>query len=138
MGFLDLFKVKSEKKGFQIPRAPGSVTNESKLPKLPEFPAFRDDLEVFEKREVRKEKKELSIRDNLDHISSPIFVDFPMYKALMDEVSQVDVLLKEDDAIVIRMQGYGNDCEKEYNKFRKQLEDIQRKLIFSDKKLFSQ
>lgn len=134
MGFLDLFKVKNEKKGFQVPRAPGST--EAKLPKLPEFPAFKDDLEVFESKQVRKQESELKMRDSMEEMTSPIFVDFHMYKAMMDELAQVDVLLKEDDAIVYRMQEYGNDCEKEYSKFRKQLEDLQRKLIFSDRKLF--
>jgi len=133
MGFFDLFSVKSEKKRLDVPMAPGSF--QDRMPKLPEFPTFKKDVELFENSSVRKQDKQLRERNDLD-LKSPIFVEMASYKAMVDEIMQVNVILKENEAISLRFHDFTNDCDKEYGIFRKELEDIQRKLIFCDKKLF--
>lgn len=133
MAFLDLFKVNTERKKLDVPMAPGSVESR-KLPSLPEFPEM-DDIEAFEKKEMRKQDKEIKQREVLE-LKEPLFVEVSMYKAMLDEATQSANILKDDEEICLRLDDFEMDFDKEYAKFQKSLEDIQRKLIFCDKTLF--
>jgi len=133
MGFLDVFK-SNEQKRLDVPLPPSSLSSK-KLPKLPEFPAIKDEVEVYEKKQIKVQEKELDARDTLK-LEEPFFIEIHLYKAMIDEMNQTDMLLSENTEICSRLEDFKSDFDKEYVKFQKRLEDIQRKLIFADKKLF--
>jgi len=135
MGFFDVFK-SNERKRLDVPLPPSSLSSK-KLPKLPEFPAVEDEIQVFEKKELKVQEKELKERDTLK-LDEPFFVEVDLYRAMIDELNQTNLILKENDAICNRLEDFKNDFDKEYNKFQNKLGDIQRKLIFADKRLFRQ
>ncbi len=147
MGFLQFLKTK-EKEGFKfpskeeldIPPAPktGKIGEESK----PVFPAVAEEkeevnpIERFEKESMKIEKDELSEREDLE-LHKPIFVKNDLFKSMMDEIGVVGNTLKESEQIISRVGEFKSDEDKEFEKWRSQILDVQRKLIYAEKTLFS-
>lgn len=141
MGLFDVFKGKP--KSLEVPSAPPSFRTLPDVPSdLPEFPEIETEpskvaasIERFEKGAVREELGELEEREHLS-LKKPIFVDLDLFKSMMDEVGMTKKNLKAMDDGISRLEDFRGDKQKEFEKWRKALEDIQRKLIYADRTLF--
>lgn len=144
MGLFDVFKGKHKASNLEVPNAPPSVSTlpdiSSELPEFPESEISRkktiSPIERFQKKAVSEERKELEERENMV-LKKPIFVDLDYFKVMLDEMGMVKKHLKEMNDGLARLDDFRSDKQKEFEKWRKSLEDVQRKLIFADKTLFS-
>ena len=139
MGLFDIFKGKNRTSSFDVPSAPPSINTFSDIPAaLPEFPEVKrtkPSISKFEKRAISVEEKELGEREHLK-LQEPIYVDLDLFKAMLDETTMSKKHLKTMEDGLARIDDFRSDKQKEFEKWRKSLEDIQRKLIFADKTLF--
>jgi hypothetical protein len=150
MGLLNFFGVsKSKKESFDfperdeldIPPAPPSVGEE-----LESFPSAQSTrlsplsfdespVDEVEDEAVKVVREGLQERESLE-LTKPIFVRYKYYKAMLDEVGQLKIILKEAEDTLDRMEDFKEDEDKEFAKWRRELDDLQRKLIYVDKTLF--
>ncbi|MBW3014981.1 hypothetical protein KY330_01010 [Candidatus Woesearchaeota archaeon] len=137
MGLLDLFKSKS-KKNLEVPTAPPSMREVPE--ELPEFteekeiskPSF---IESFEAKAVKKEQSQLEEREHLS-LDKPLFIELDSFKAMVDEIGTVRRDVKNMNENLSNMAEMNIAKDKEFDKWRRTIEDVQRKLIFADKILF--
>ncbi|MBD3249477.1 hypothetical protein GF336_05510 [Candidatus Woesearchaeota archaeon] len=142
--FKKLFKggKKPSEKDLEIPPAP--PTKEE----LPSFPDIPKDISVPSKKEVpvptvenveddavKEQKKELEEREDLE-VKKPIFVGIENYKNMIDEIGLMKNTLKEAEDTIVRVSEFKGDEDKAFDSWQKQIEDIQKKLIYADKTLF--
>lgn len=125
-----------------IPPAPPSIGEELEaFPSMPSAPkesffsVESSPIGDVEDEAVRVVKEDLDIRESLE-VSKPIFVRYKLYKAVLDDVGQLKVILKGGEDTLDRMEDFKEDEDKEFVKWRRGLDDLQRKLIFVDKTLF--
>jgi len=156
MGFLDFLTGKKERRMSELPKLEGEDSELLKMPslddiptELPTFPSASSKEELkparsimpystedFEKSIMRRERKELEIEKDHLNVTMPLFVKVSFFKDVMDEVGVMRAKLKEEEDALFRMSEFNNDQNAEFDKLKKQIEDIQRKLIFIDKNLF--
>jgi hypothetical protein len=147
-----LFKKKKKDMGLpgkadiDIPPIPmGSMPEESI--ELPTFPS----LEEFEKPKKKEaapssvnEMEELAVKEVEDELeergglelTTPIFVEASFYKGVMDDLGVLKNVLKDSSDRLQMISDLRDDKEKNYNIWHKQIEDIQKKLIYADNSLF--
>lgn len=139
-----------EKGDIEAPPVPPSLTEE---PELPEFPSMEaEEVKVEAKPEAPKEEKapEPSVEEVEDkavkavekdleeaHEAKPLFIEAKLYKGVLDEIGQIKNSLKDNEGILDKLADFKDDSEKNYNAWHKQVEDIQKKLIFVDRTLFN-
>jgi len=68
--------------------------------------------------------------------TAPIFVRVDDYREIIDGTGRIRNNLKEATDIVLRMGELKNEQDKEFERWRLQLEDVQRKLMYVDKVIF--
>jgi SepF-like predicted cell division protein (DUF552 family) len=114
---------------------PWPVSKE-KPKELPSFPEIKKpEAELFEEEsvyEVGKEIEELKERIPL----RPVFVEVEKFKETLDDLNSAKVALKEGADVIAKLEEIRFEKDKAFEKWKSQLEDIQRKLIFVDKTLF--
>jgi hypothetical protein len=142
MGVFDFLKGKQRTEA-DIPPPP--PLEEEELPEFPEIPEEKDIKELLEKPEisiekiertaVREEKEEL---EEFEHpkYAKPIFVNVKNYRDVLDELGLIKNIINENTDVVSRVGEFKGDEDKEFEKWQKLVEDIQKKLIFVDKTLF--
>lgn len=95
-----------------------------------------EELASFAKEEERRayeiEKEELEEKVPV----KPIFVKADLFKGVIDEISSIRRKLKEVDDASTTLADLENDEQREFERWHIILEDIQKKLIFTDKSLF--
>jgi len=148
-----LFKKKErfglpEKGEIDIPPTPPLMQEE--YPELPTFPTFEEEktegagekkdltisaVDEMERQAIRGVEGELGEREELK-LTKPIFVEARLYKAVMDDVGVLRNVLKDSADMLQTMSDLKDDKEKNYGVWHKQIEDIQRKLIYADNSLF--
>ena len=148
MGFMNIFKSKKreslDKKELDIPPAPPtsdelpefpSPSEIGKMPKkIPKAPA-PPNMKKIEAEAVREQEEVLEEREELS-LTRPIFVPLENFRDVMDEVTLVKNILKENEDTLVRVSEFKEDEDKEFNKWENQIRDIQKKLIYADKTLF--
>ena len=144
MGILDFLKKKKpEEKSWsssiEVPNAP-PTSEELPEVKSPEKPIKSVDVPAsavddIEKKAINEQQEVLDERDELK-LHKSIFVSLESYKDMVDEIALMNNLVKENEDILIRVDDFKEDEDKEYKKWESQLKDIQKKLIFADKTLF--
>jgi hypothetical protein len=100
--------------------------SEKTFPELPDFPepSFTEIVaaeEIFEK-PIPPVK--------------PVFVEVDSFKGLLDDVNKMRSLLSGSKDGFGTIEGLRMEQDKQLNKWKSQLEDLQRKLIFIDRSLF--
>jgi hypothetical protein len=147
MGILEVFKKKnvqekSWKRELEVPRAPPEFGELPEIPTIKDIPKVRvseepesSDLEGFEEEAVEEQEEVLREREH-PSVKKPIFVSINSYRDMIDEISLVDNLIRENEDILVRISEFGEDSNKEFNKWDAALKDIQKKLIFVDRQLF--
>lgn len=66
----------------------------------------------------------------------PLYVKSDDYRGILEGAARIRDNLKEAADIILRMNELRNEEDKEFEKWRLQLEDIQRKLTYVDKIIF--
>lgn len=108
-------------------------------PRFPELPSEdAEDEPTYQRRmpdSSNKEKGPYAERTHI-HPDKPIFVHIDFFKGIYDDITVMRNTLKQNYEILGRMMDYKTDEDVEYEKWYKQVEDLQRKLMFVDKTLF--
>ena len=142
----NLFKKKKkgpkmmEKPDIDIP--PVSMPEESmELPTFPtpeemESPKKESAVDEMERQAIRGVESELGERGEME-LTRPIFIEAKLYKAVMDDVGVLKNILKDNTDRLQTISNLKDSREKSYGTWHKQIEDIQRKLIYADNTLFS-
>ena len=147
MKFLDLFKKKKkivatlpEPSTDMLPPPP-SIEN-SKLPAISEtnkktikFPTLAKLPTEFETKAYNKEKRILAERETLKTIQ-PIFIEGEDFRDIITEIQDSKNILKKITIFADKFEDIHNLKENKFEKLEKNIETIQRKLIFMDKTLF--
>ena len=66
----------------------------------------------------------------------PLYVMVDNYREIMEGTNQVRSHLKEANDVIVRLGELKNEEDKEFEKWRLELEDMQRKLMYVDKVIF--
>jgi hypothetical protein len=66
----------------------------------------------------------------------PIFVRVDDYREILEGMTRIRNNLKEATDLVLRLNELKNEEDKEFDKWRLELEDVQRKLMYVDKIIF--
>ncbi|MFH0979093.1 MAG: hypothetical protein V1837_07380 [Candidatus Woesearchaeota archaeon] len=66
-------------------------------------------------------------------MQKPLFVRVDDYREIIDGAAEIRNNLKEASDIVVRMNELKNEEDKEFEKWRLELEDMQRKLMYVDR-----
>jgi len=85
---------------------------------------------------VHEEKHEADEKPRREVPTEPVFVNVGSYKGIMDSVVVIKNNLKEAEEVIERMNGIKNEEDKEFEKWRQSLEDVQRKISYVDKVIF--
>lgn len=139
MGLFDIFR--SKPKTLEVPSAPPYVRELPELPsdlseqELPPIKRHIPEVESYENKAIREEEREVHEREHPE-LQKPLFVDMDLFKAMMDEIVMGRKQLKEMDDSLTRMEDFRMDKDKEFDGWRKAIEDVQRKLIYADRTLF--
>ena len=142
----NLFKKKKktlsglDRTGLDIP--PVSMTEEDI--DLPTFPSSEDiempksrtsEIGAMETEAIKDVESQLGEREDLE-LKKPIFVEAKLYKGVMDDVGVLKTVLKDSTDRLQTISDLKDSREKNYGVWHKQIEDIQRKLIYTDNVLF--
>ena len=140
-----MFSLFRKKKELRIPLPPSgeglpSFPSPKELEKLSpeeleEAAGSQLSLEEHKKRIVAKEKSELAeIKEH--HVTRPIFIHAPTYKALVDEISQMKNKITDADEIVETLENCKSDQDRAYHGWQSLVKEIHEKLIYADATLF--
>ncbi|MBL7055839.1 hypothetical protein ISS07_02920 [Candidatus Woesearchaeota archaeon] len=88
--------------------------------------------ERFEKRSAREEKDVLLHKD----ASGPIFVKIDRFRNVLKNISTIRGSLKGANDMLVKMEEIDINSDKEFEKWKNTITDIQKKMIFVDKTLF--
>lgn len=117
----------------EIPEHPPSELHEIKpekteeivsMPKMPEFP------------EMPKESEKLKMPITKEEAAGPKFVNITSFQTVMEKADEIRGSLKKAENVIIKLGELKNEEEKEFEKWRAQLEDTEKKLSYIDKVIF--
>lgn len=120
-----------EEESVELPTFPSAEEVKSSKPKEKDTSA----VEKLEMGAVKGVEEELGERDDLELVR-PIFIEAKLYRGVMDDVGVLKTVLKNNTESLTKIGDLKDDRERNYNKWHKQIEDIQRKLIYADNVLF--
>lgn len=116
-----------------VPVAPGEEDLE--MPEFPELP--EEDLEFPEEPEMPEVIEKPAELEEHEIPSKPLFIDVNDFKEILEELGMMRTILKEADDAGSRTEDFAIDEDKELRKWQNSIKDIQRKLIYCEKTLFS-
>ena len=123
-----------------VPKPPiGESPREAPLPRreLPKIkPSEHERLfyEKMEKNAVREERKLL--REGIISGEGPLYIRLDKFKGTLRSISVIRGDLKKSDEMLLNLVKSKEEKDKEFEKWRNLVVDIQKKLIFIDKTLF--
>lgn len=123
------------------------ISGDDETLELPTFPTFEEvekprrkekisDVDEIERVAMKDVESELDERENLE-LTTPIYVEAKLYKGVMDDLGVLRNVLKDSADRMQTISDLRDDREKNYGVWHKQIDDIQRKLIYADNTLFS-
>ena len=104
----------------EMPIGEGMLIKEIETPKI-------------SKEAIIEEKKKLEKKYD---INKPIFVRADSYKSILSSISIIKSKINESESIVTRLNEIKNTKDKEFEKWKNDLEEMQGKLIYIDANLF--
>lgn len=108
-------------------------------PKMPEFPEIPK-----EPKQMKKVPPKIMISSE-EHIEKPVtkaevsgprFVKVSGYQTVLTTADEIRTSLKKAENVITRLSELKNEEEKEFEKWRVQLEDTEKKLNYVDKVIF--
>jgi len=108
---------------------------EKVAPPKPEAPSIPD---IWKARQFVEEKQEVESLESREHVdvSRPLFIQVALYKRMLAELAEGVNVLKNNETILLKLNDLRNAGDKQFEAWRLNLEDIERKLVFVDKTLF--
>ena len=100
-----------------------------------DVPMKVSDLEDLEREAVMSSRVEAHKRDNIQ-MDTPIFLEIDKFKAIIDEITMSKRLLKESEDALLELNELKGIKDRQFDKWRRQVEELQRRFIFVDKMLF--
>jgi len=104
------------------------------LPKIKPSEHERLFYEKMEKSAVREERKLL--REGIISGEGPLYIRLDKFKGTLKSISVIRGDLKKSDEMLLNLVKSKEEKDKEFEKWRNLVVDIQKKLIFIDKTLF--
>lgn len=140
-----------ERAEIEVPPTPLSIPKEEPF-EFPMFPSAEEDkigakaekpkkevapptVENIEEEAVSSVKEGLEERESLE-LAKPLFIEGRLYKGMIDDIGVLKNTLKNSSDELMKIGDLKDDREKSYSVWHKQMEDIQRKLIYIDNILF--
>ncbi|MCK4521193.1 MAG: hypothetical protein KAU20_01375 [Nanoarchaeota archaeon] len=123
----------------ELPPVPTPLNEERPLPEMPEkkeLPSL--ELPEIKREEEPEEKAAAPVEQEfeIEHPEGHVFVKADKYKGILSSVNVIKRELKGADGCIDRLNELKNRKDKEFEKLRVQLEDIQKRSISVDKSLF--
>ena len=91
--------------------------------------------EKLERQAINIESKHLKQREGLE-LLKPLYVSSEHFRVILESLNSLKGSLKENNDSIGRLSDLEKNKEKYFDVFAKQVEAVQRKLIFADKTLF--
>jgi hypothetical protein len=148
----EIFRKKKKSTGMpakaDLDAPPSSEFSAAEEPlELPTFPVLEDiekpsrgesvsDVDYIEREAVGEVEGELGEREGLE-LTTPIFVEAKLYKGVISDLTTLRNVIKDSVDRLQTISDLRDDREKNYDVWHKQIEDIQKKLIYADNSLFS-
>ena len=138
----DIRKVSGFSEEFGLP----SLEDESKEEEI-EMPSMpierRPVMQAVKEKPARiisaaeEEPKEAAVEEELtEEAEQPLFVRVDQYKNILEGISSIKSKLKSAEDVIGSLNDIKNTKDKEFEKWRAELESIERKLSYIDKTLF--
>jgi len=126
---------------------------------VPEPPAIFSDSKIHETPEeikhIVEERKNYSVsnettsfeapginnagnRPESEHTKGPLFVDIESFKTMLGDVDTIKNDIRSSEVVLQHLDDIKNSKDKELERWRGQLEDIQKKINYVDKVLFNE
>ena len=89
---------------------------------------------------ILKKIDEIVHSDNIDHyknLRKPLFIRTDYYSQVLSNLDTMKNYVKESSDIIYGLENLKKNTDMEFKNYKNVLEDIQRKLIYVDKVLFS-
>ena len=128
----------------EIPKPPPIFATEDYLEK--EARILKKSMEEHHLTDNEERRLLEPLRDDDDNIEkpkivdydpeSPLFVNMDGYKEILGDIDNMKNELKDAEELIGRLNDIKNAKDKEFEKWRSELEDIQRKLLYVDKVIF--
>ncbi len=133
-------KPAEEKESF--PELPPLPDTPIPKPKEAEFEPFKQEQKVInpvieqKPQEVKEEHKETEVIDEKHFLNEPLFVKTNQYQNMINGISAIKNKVNECDFIVKGLNDIKNKKDKEFIKWRSNLEGMQRKISLVERSLF--
>lgn len=140
MGFIDVFKGKKKEKGMEMPPPPV----EPEMPALPQLEpvAPGEQIPPVEMKPERVMPSPKPIVSEPVYEEPPrvmgetVFVKIDDYREVLSGMQVIKGELKEAESVVTRLNEIKDEKDKQFQKWRTSLEDVQQKLAYVDNVLF--
>ena len=86
--------------------------------------------------ELLIEESNKATRREREHSPGPLFVNVTQYRDVLEKATEINAKLKEAEDTLERLNDIDSSKETEFEKWRKTMEEIQRKLILTERSLF--
>jgi len=129
-----MIKKTQPEKQMPLPKPEFQEDFEESNMEMPEFDFPSKPMMTQPLEDVEFEKKYLASRKL--NIEEPRFVKAQKYGKALEELNQIRRIISETDGIMLKFTETESKRMQSYNNWQKQLEDIQRKLMYVDKTLF--
>lgn len=116
-----------------------SSGEESRMPKLEDIsPSVQEikETQVQDMPAAQQETSELRIEKHAVMPGKPLFIRVGDYREVLQGTANIKSHLKEADSVIQRVNELKDEQEKEFNRWKSIIEDINRKMIYVDKVLF--
>lgn len=121
------------------PEMPSFKFQSPPMPTMAEPPRPRINPEIlkrFEEEQYIEEKAELEELEKREFTGKPLYVLISQYKQVISEANEARNILKANEENSMNLNTIKNKTDKEFEVWRQNMEDIQRKIIFINKTLF--
>ncbi|MBI2545622.1 hypothetical protein HYV81_00390 [Candidatus Woesearchaeota archaeon] len=128
-----------------LPDLPPIENTEVPEPKSYEIPSLENEefplppLEVMPKQELQvktDEPKQIPVPETIPKKDVPVFVKIDEYRNILENINTIRNKIKESDYVVEALGDLRTKVEAEFEKWREDLEEMQRKLLYIDKVVF--
>ncbi len=123
-------------RALEAPEMPMPEEHEEELPEFPPalpapMPAEGKEVRVFDRTIQQPEEKE-EVHEVVRAIPRPTFVAVEDYKRIINDTNSIRSKLMDAETFVRRLSDLKNEEERAFEKWRTQLEDVEKKLNYVD------
>jgi len=105
-------------------------------PMFGEEPVTEQEMMPIERPETPMYHEEPMISRVQERRGGPLFIRSDRFRTIIEDLDVIRTKFKEEDEIFFRITEVKNTQDQKFERFRQLLEDVQRKLLFTDRSLF--